>query len=50
MTDDEDSSNAVRSGIDLYIKGDLALRPIFHQNQARVEAHIFVSFWPIACA
>ena len=26
------------------LKGDLALRPIFHQNQARVEAHIFVSF------
>jgi transposase len=26
------------------LKGDLALRPIFHQNQARVQAHIFVSF------
>ena len=26
------------------LKGDLALRPIFHQNQQRVEAHIFVSF------
>jgi transposase len=26
------------------LKGDLAVRPIFHQNQARVEAHIFVSF------
>jgi transposase len=26
------------------LKGDLAVRPIFHQNQQRVEAHIFVSF------
>ena len=26
------------------LKGDLAVRPIFHQNEARVEAHIFVSF------
>jgi hypothetical protein len=26
------------------LKGDLAIRPIFHQNQQRVEAHIFVSF------
>lgn len=26
------------------LKGDLALRPIFHQNQGRIEAHIFVSF------
>jgi len=26
------------------LKGDLAVRPIFHQNQARIEAHIFVSF------
>jgi transposase len=26
------------------LKGDLALRPIFHQDQTRVEAHIFVSF------
>lgn len=26
------------------LKGDLAIRPIFHQQQARVEAHIFVSF------
>ena len=26
------------------IKGDLAIRPIFHQNQARIEAHIFVAF------
>jgi hypothetical protein len=27
-----------------HLKGDLAIRPIFHQNQARIEAHIFVSF------
>ncbi|MCX5645333.1 MAG: IS1634 family transposase [Phycisphaerae bacterium] len=26
------------------LKGDLAIRPIFHQDEARREAHIFVSF------
>jgi len=26
------------------LKGDLALRPLFHQKEARVEAHIFVAF------
>ena len=26
------------------LKGDLAIRPIFHQNQARIEAHIFIAF------
>jgi len=26
------------------LKGDLAIRPIFHQEQTRIEAHIFVSF------
>ena len=26
------------------LKGDLAVRPIFHQYEQRVEAHIFVSF------
>jgi hypothetical protein len=26
------------------LKGDLALRPIFHQLEDRIEAHIFVSF------
>lgn len=26
------------------LKGDLALRPIFHQLQSRIEAHIFVAF------
>jgi len=26
------------------LKGDLAIRPIFHQREARVEAHIFVAF------
>ena len=25
------------------LKGDLAIRPIFHQDEARMEAHIFVS-------
>ena len=29
------------------LKGELALRPIYHQLQSRVEAHIFVSF--LAC-
>jgi transposase len=26
------------------LKDDLAVRPIFHQNESRVEAHIFVAF------
>jgi hypothetical protein len=26
------------------LKGDLAIRPIFHQEQTRIEAHIFISF------
>lgn len=26
------------------LKGDLAIRPIFHQVEARIEAHIFVAF------
>jgi len=26
------------------LKGDLALRPIYHQKETRVEAHIFVAF------
>jgi hypothetical protein len=26
------------------LKGDLAIRPIFHQREARIEAHIFVCF------
>jgi transposase len=26
------------------LKGDLAIRPIFHQSEARIEAHIFVTF------
>jgi transposase len=26
------------------LKGDLAIRPIFHQDESRMEAHIFVSF------
>jgi transposase len=27
-----------------HLKGDLAIRPIFHQKQERIEAHIFVAF------
>jgi len=27
-----------------HLKGDLAVRPIFHQEPRRIEAHIFVSF------
>ena len=26
------------------LKGDLALRPIYHQREDRIEAHIFVAF------
>jgi transposase len=26
------------------LKGDLAIRPIFHQHAARIEAHIFIAF------
>jgi Transposase DDE domain len=26
------------------LKGDLAIRPIFHQEEARIEAHIFIAF------
>lgn len=26
------------------LKGDLAIRPIYHQNEARIEAHIFLAF------
>ena len=26
------------------LKGDLAIRPIFHQREARVEAHVFIAF------
>jgi len=26
------------------LKGDLAIRPIFHQREERIEAHIFISF------
>ena len=26
------------------LKGDLAIRPIFHQDEARIEAHIFIAF------
>lgn len=26
------------------LKGDLAIRPIFHQNEERIEAHILISF------
>ena len=26
------------------LKGDLAIRPVFHQLESRIEAHIFISF------
>ena len=26
------------------LKGDLAIRPVFHQNESRIEAHIFIAF------
>ena len=31
-------------GVFKNLKDDLRLRPIFHQNQSRIEAHIFVAF------
>jgi transposase len=31
-------------GVFKSLKDDLHLRPIFHQNQSRIEAHIFVAF------
>lgn len=30
------------------LKGDLALRPIYHQSESRIEAHIFVAFMAYA--
>ncbi len=26
------------------LKGDLAIRPVFHRNEKRIEAHIFIAF------
>jgi hypothetical protein len=26
------------------LKGDLAIRPVFHQDETRIEAHIFIAF------
>ena len=26
------------------LKGDLAIRPVFHQIEARIEAHVFIAF------
>jgi hypothetical protein len=26
------------------LKGDLAIRPVFHQLDARIEAHVFIAF------
>src|SRR5262249_22976480 len=26
------------------LKGDLAVRPVFHQLEARIEAHVFIAF------
>lgn len=26
------------------LEGDLSLRPVFHQDQQRIEAHIFIAF------
>jgi hypothetical protein len=26
------------------LKGDLSIRPVFHQDEARIEAHIFIAF------
>ena len=26
------------------LKGDLSIRPVFHQDETRIEAHIFIAF------
>ena len=31
------------------LKGDLAIRPVFHQLEARVEAHVFIAFLALLC-
>jgi hypothetical protein len=31
------------------LKGDLAIRPIFHSDEKRVEAHIFIAFLAYCC-
>ena len=31
------------------LKGDLAIRPVFHQEQRRIEAHIFIAFLAYFC-
>ena len=28
------------------LKGALAIRPVFHQLEARIEAHVFIAFLP----
>jgi hypothetical protein len=38
------SSTGRGAGTCKNLKGNLAIRPIFHQRQARVEAHIFIAF------
>ena len=42
----ETIATAARHGSRCHAKagGDLAIRPIFHQDQARIEAHIFIAF------
>ena len=31
------------------LKGDLAIRPVFHQDERRIEAHIFIAFLATVC-
>ena len=31
------------------LKGDLSIRPVFHQKESRIEAHIFIAFSPTVC-
>jgi hypothetical protein len=33
-----------RAGQIQTLKGDLAIRPVFHQDERRIEAHIFIAF------
>ena len=37
-----------KDGKEHHLKGDLALRPIHHQKEERIEAHIFVAFMAFA--
>jgi hypothetical protein len=39
-----DDASAAAADAFRTLKSDLAIRPIFHQTQARIEAHVFIAF------